>query len=247
MVVDEFVTEDSFTLMSPEGDCEQVLLHSIQFSASQNSFLLDLEESFEDPGQFSHVELVMELGRSWQDSVLDLVPQLGCCVRQDFNNVVELVTIVLSLEVVFDDRGVNAFDTERQDHIEDHEVPLGSIGNVITSSNRMVHGSNELQVLDILQGSSLALVQHVESTCFDQLSYNFQGFLVTPIVHFWHTHVINEYIQQLIVRRGEVFAHFEVTFHFDVGLISGRFGGRRKVDSLEQLVLLGKFLGIHED
>jgi uncharacterized integral membrane protein len=110
----------------------------------------------------------------------------------------------------------------------------------------MIHSTNKLKVLDILKGSSLALVQHVESTCFNQLSYNFQGFLVHPTVHFGHTHIINEYIEQLIIRRGEVFAHFEVTFHFDVGLKSGRFGGRRKVDSLEQLVLLAKFLRVHE-
>jgi len=102
----------------------------------------------------------------------------------------------------------------------------------------MVHGSNELEVLDVLESASLALVQHVEPTSFDQLSHYFQGFLVIPAIDFRHAHVINEHIQQLVVGRSEVFSHFEVTLHFHIGLISGRFRGRREVDSFEQLVLL---------
>jgi hypothetical protein len=115
----------------------------------------------------------VELSGRRQHSVLDLVPKRNSGGSQGFNDLVGLFTEGLLLEHVFDNRSVDAFDRKRQDHIENEELSLETIGNIVSTTTRVVHGTNVLQVLHLSHDTTLSLVKHVETTGFNELTDDF--------------------------------------------------------------------------
>lgn len=126
---------------------------------------------------------------------------------------------------MFQNRTINQFDGTGQDHIENEELSLNSVGNIVLSSTGMLHSTNITQVFDILEVTSHGLIQPIESSIFDQLSDDFQGFLITPLVNLGHIDIINEQGHLFSLGGSKVLTHLEVTFNFDIGLESQWFSG----------------------
>jgi hypothetical protein len=56
----------------------------------------------------------------------------------------------------------------------------------------MHHSANELQVLDVLEETSLILTQEIEAFMLNELTSNFKCDLITPCVNERHRDVINK-------------------------------------------------------
>lgn len=82
----------------------------------------------------------------------------------------------------------------------------------------MLHSSDIGQVLDILEVTSHGLVEPVETSVFNELSDDFEGFLIPPLVHLGHVDVVNEYSHEFSLGRSKVLTHLKVAFDFHVGL-----------------------------
>ena len=115
----------------------------------------------------------MELRGSWQQRVFHLIPKLNRCIWKLVNHFVEFRRVAFMSEGQLNQRTENSFHAQRQDHIENEELPLRSIWNVISSSAWMVHRADVVQILNILKGSTLAFLEHVKAAMFNELSDNF--------------------------------------------------------------------------
>lgn len=215
LIIGHFIDENSFTFVSPESDQEDFGLHVSDLTAGGDDLSLGSKDSFEDSGKFSHVEDVVELGGGGEHGVFNFIPQFDGGFGQVVDDLLRFFIEVFGLEGVHDDGGVDGSDVEGQNHVEDEALSFHSVGNVVSSSSGVVHGSDVLQILDVFELSNRCLFQHVESSLFDELSHNFECDLVSPHVHERHGHIIDENSHLFVVRGREVFSDFEVAFGLD--------------------------------
>ena len=199
-VVDQLVFKHSLCLVSPQSNQEQLgsdlvlqvetVLNDVVFGLLGHS-----ADPLEDSGQLSDVEDVMELQGSGQDSPPDLFPQLDGGVNEDVLHVDDFLRVLLGIEEHFQDLAVNVLDRSlrRRSHVEREELSLQSVRDVVSSSSWVVHGAQELQVLDGSEVPSVVLGQEVESLLVHELSGDFQSDLVAPVVHKRHGHVVQEH------------------------------------------------------
>ena len=119
--------------------------------------------------------------------------------------------------------------------------------NVVSSSSRVVHGSQELEAFDLAEITSIVLRKEIESLCLDQLAGDFKSDLVAPSVHEGHGHVIKEHSHLFATRRSESSDLLLLDLRFD-GLLEVEGGrSRREVDSLEHHDFVVKLAGVHHD
>lgn len=109
-----------------------------------------------------------------------------------------------------DDRAVDALDGKGENHVEDEELPFKTVWNVVTTSSRVVHSTHVGEIFDAFEVSSLSFVKPVESSLFNELSDNFEGDLVAPLVHEGHAHVVDEDSHQFVLWRTVFFAHLVI-------------------------------------
>ena len=69
--------------------------------------------------------------------------------------------------------------------------------NVVSSTTGPVHGSQELEVLNLLEVTTVILVQEVVTLGFNELSGDFESDLISPGVDERHGHVIKEHTHLL--------------------------------------------------
>jgi len=185
-----------------------------------------LKDTLEDSGEISKIEHVMELVGSRKKSVLNLVPDLNGGTSEIINNSVEFVGEELGLEGVLDDRSVDTVDVGRENHIEYKELSLESVGDIVTTSTRMVHGTEVLKVDDVLELTSEVLFKMVETALFDELSDDFKGDLIVPLVDEGHGDIIDEDSHLLVSWRSVVPTLLGIAFSFNGGLeVVGKSGG----------------------
>jgi hypothetical protein len=188
--------------------------------------LSDLKDTLEDSRKISEIENVMELVGSGKESVFNFVPDLDGCVSQTINDLVEFVREELGLEGVLNDRTVDAVDVGRENHIEDKELSLESVGNIVTTSTRMIHSTKVLKINDVLELTSEVLFEMVETTLFNELSDDFEGDLIIPLVDEGHRDIVDKDSHLLVTRRGVVFTGLGIAFSFNRSLeVVGKSGG----------------------
>jgi len=56
----------------------------------------------------------------------------------------------------------------------------------------VVHGTNVEHIFELFEVTSLSFVEPIHSALFDQLSDDFQGDLISPFVHEWHTEIVDK-------------------------------------------------------
>lgn len=66
-----------------------------------------------------------------------------------------------------DDRSINSFNRERENHIEDKELSFQSVRNVITTSSRVIHGTNIGKIFNTLEVTSLSFIKPIETSLLD--------------------------------------------------------------------------------
>jgi len=168
----------------------------------------------------------MELVGSGEESVLHLVPDLDGSASETINDLVEFVREELGLEGVLNDRTVDTVDVGRENHIENKELSLKSVGDIITTSTRMVHSTEILKIDDVLELASEILFKMVETTLFNELSDDFESDLIVPLVDEGHRDIIDENSHLLVARRRVVFTSLGIAFSFNRGLeVIGKSGG----------------------
>jgi hypothetical protein len=102
----------------------------------------------------------------------------------------------------------------------------------------MIHGSDVVEILDVLKHTPGLSIEHIESSLLNQLSDELQSNLIAPFVHKRHGKIINEHGHHFVSRGSEVFSYFEVTFLLNCRLEHERLSGARKIDSFKQLLLV---------
>jgi hypothetical protein len=180
-----------------------------------------LKDTLEDSGKISEIEHVVELVGSRKKSVLDLVPDLDGGASEAINNLVEFIGEELGLEGVLNDGTINTVDVGGENHVKDEELSLESVGDIVTTSTRMVHSTEILKVDDILELTSEVLFKMVETSLFDELSDDFEGNLIVPLVDEGHGDIIDKNSHLLVARRRVVLTSLGITFSFDRGLEMG--------------------------
>jgi len=63
----------------------------------------------------------------------------------------------------------------------------------------VIHGTEELQVVDVLQPASVVLFQEIEALLVDELAGDFESNLITPCINEWHAQVVKEHSHLLAV------------------------------------------------
>jgi hypothetical protein len=189
----------------------------------------------------------MELTGSGKHGILNFVPKHNGGTSECFNGFVNLSWEILCLELMLNDGSIDSLNRNGKNHVEYEVLPLETVGDIITTTTWMLHGSDVDETLDILEITSLSLIQHVESSSLYQLSDDLQSDLVTPLVNKRHRHIIYEYSHHLTHGRCEVLTNLEITLSLDSGLEHRRRCGRREVDSLEKHPIFVELLGIHEN
>lgn len=161
-VVDKFITEDSFTFMSPKTHSIKLWLKVLDSICLHYRLFLNLQNTLESSGKLTHIEQIMKFSRSRQHELLNKLPQLNGCWSQVLNNFFDLIrqTWVLSIdsELELNDRSIDPFNWQWQNHIENKELSFESVWNVIPATSWMVHGTDEWQVFDVLEVASLCLI-----------------------------------------------------------------------------------------
>lgn len=146
LIIDELIAEDTFALVPPQSDSIELRLEVFDSIGLHYGFFLDLQDSLKGSGQLTHVEQVVELGGGREHELLHELPELDGCRCQVFNDSLDLVSeaVILGVQTELEshDRAVDALDGERQDHVEDEELSFQSVGNVITASSGVVHGTD---------------------------------------------------------------------------------------------------------
>jgi len=95
-------------------------------------------------------------------------------------------------ELETDDRPINSFNRKRKNHIEDEELSFQPVWNIITSSSRMIHGTDVGKIFNTLEITSLSFIEPIETSLLNKLSYNLKCNLITPFIDERHTQIINE-------------------------------------------------------
>jgi len=122
-----------------------------------------------------------------------------------------------------------------------------SVGDVISTSSRMVHGSNILQIFYVFELTNSSFLEHVESSLFNKLSDNFESDLVSPLVHKRHRQIIDKNSHRLVLWRREIFTYFKIAFGFD-GLLEHQWRCCwREIDSFKQHFFFIEFVLIHQN
>ena len=111
----------------------------------------------------------------------------------------------------------------------------------------MVHGSQELEARDHLGVTSLFLIEEVEATEVNELTGDFEGDLIVPLVNLRHGEVIKEDDKLLVLERTVILGVLLLDFRLN-GLLEVVWERvEREVDSLEGVLLLVKTALVHED
>ena len=118
-------------------------------------------------------------------------------------------------ELEADDRAVDAFDGQGQDHVEDEELTFKSVGDIVSASSRVVHGTDIGQVFDALEVTSLRFVKPIEASLLDELPDDLKSDLITPLVDEGHAHIVDEDAKQLVLGRTVLFTHLVIAFLLD--------------------------------
>jgi len=126
LVVDQLITEHSFTLVAPKSDHVELgfeVSHSVSF---HNRLLLDLQNSLKGSGQLTHVEEIVEFGRSGKHCLLHIVPQLNGSSCKSLYYFLYLVSkaMIFSVKSELESNygSVNAFNGKGKDHVKDKEL-----------------------------------------------------------------------------------------------------------------------------
>jgi hypothetical protein len=63
--------------------------HWLDRGAAVDYLLFKVKDTFEDPREFSHIEDIMELGRSGKHGFFDVIPELNSGIREPINDSVD--------------------------------------------------------------------------------------------------------------------------------------------------------------
>ena len=147
-LVGKLIKEGSVTLMSPESDQEKFLsnlflhlgavLDDLEFVSLGNS-----ANTLEDSSQLSDCEGVVELGWSRKKLLLDLLPKGNGGVDQVRLHLDDVLVVLLGVEQHFQDSSVDVLNRSLggRGHVDREEVSLQSVGDVVSTSGWVVHGS----------------------------------------------------------------------------------------------------------
>jgi hypothetical protein len=158
------------------------------------------------------------------------------------------LTIFLWIENSLKDLTIDVFNSSLgwRGHVDGKEVSLKSVWNIILTTTWMKHCTNELEILNGLEETSVILGQEVETFMLDQLTSDLQSDLITPCVYERHRNIINEDSHVLSTWWGEssnlLFLNLSLNGLLEVEWSSGT----REIDSLEEHCLRVKFGAVHE-
>ena len=113
-------------------------------------------------------------------------------------------------------------------------MALKTVGDVVATATWMIHGTNELQVVDILEHTTGILVQEVEAFLVNKLTCDLKSDLISPIVDVRHTHVIKEDCHLFVVWWDENLRLLPFDLSLNRILEVARFSSTGEVDSLEE-------------
>jgi len=95
------------------------------------------------------------------------------------------------------------------------EQSLDTVGHIVATVGRVVHGSKELKTLDHLGVASLFLVKEVETAEVNELTDDFKSNLIQPLVDLRHGEVIKEDYKFLVLEGTIVFGVLLLDFGLD--------------------------------
>jgi acetyltransferase-like isoleucine patch superfamily enzyme len=110
----------------------------------------------------------------------------------------------------------------------------------------VIHSSDILEIFEIFESSDSGFFEHIETSLFYKLSYDFEGNLISPSIYKRHGHIINKYSHIFVVRGCKIFTNFEITFGLNCLLEHERGGSRGEIDSLEKHFFFVKFFSVHQ-
>ena len=156
----------------------------------------------------------MELGWCWQQSLAHSLPNGDSSVNQKWLHVDDILGVSLGSEKGTEHGTVNVSDglIGWWCHVDREELTLETVGDVISTTAWMVHGSQELEVVDGLEGTSQVLLKEVETFLVNELASDLEGNLVTPSVDERHAQVVQEEGHLLIVWWNEDLCLFTLDF-----------------------------------
>jgi hypothetical protein len=199
VVVDKLVNKGTLALVAPETDVEELRLDLFLKSGAFLDdlvlvLLANLADTTEDTGELTNVELVMELGGGGEETLSDGFPEHDSGLNDDVLHVNDVLVVVLGLEDGFQNATIDVLDgaSGRRSHVEREELTLQSVGDVVTTTSGMVHSGNELELVDLLESTTIVLGQEVETLLVNELTGNFKGNLISPSVNEGHAEIIQE-------------------------------------------------------
>jgi hypothetical protein len=98
----------------------------------------------------------------------------------------------------------------------------------------MIHGTQELQVVDGLEDTTGVLIQEVEALLVNKLTSDFKSNLITPSVHERHGQIIKEEGHLLVVWWNVNLGLLTLNFSFNRILEVSWLSSTGEVDTFEQ-------------
>ena len=114
----------------------------------------------------------MEFGGCWQKRLLHPAPELDCGAAELANKVVKDFFVFARREAPAKHLPVNVVDgsESRQQHVEHKELALHTGRNIILSTARWVHCSDERQILDVFDVTALVFIKEAHLPILDELA-----------------------------------------------------------------------------
>jgi hypothetical protein len=197
VVVGELIHEGTFALVAPQSNQEQLwadlLLEGRDVLDNLVLVLLsNLGNTTEHTGQLTNSEQVMELSWGWEESLTDSLPNSDGGVNQESLHVDHILSVALGGEQGTEDGTVDVSDglVGWWSHVDGEELTLQTVRNIVPTTTWVIHGTQELEVVNLLEITSLVLVKEVEALLDDELTSNLKSNLITPSVNEWHAQVI---------------------------------------------------------
>jgi hypothetical protein len=144
--------------VTPQTDVEELRLYLfLKLGSLLNNLVLVLLSNFanttENTGEFTNGENVMELGGSRQKLLGDSLPDHDSGLNDVLTHVNDVLLVILGLEDSFQNSTINILNGPRGrgSHVQGEEQTLKSVGDVIATTTGMVHSSQELKLVNLLE------------------------------------------------------------------------------------------------
>ena len=189
---DQLINESALALVTPQANHEEAwILVSTHVLALVDDLLVTLSDTghtAEDSCELTNSEDVVELSGGGEKLGSGGLPKGNSGLDQVRDHADDLIAVLLLGKKLSQDATVDTLDglRRRRGNVDGEEQSLDTVGHIIATVGWVVHSGEELKTGDHLRVTSLFLVQEVEAAEVDELTSDFEGDLILPLVNLRH-------------------------------------------------------------